>query len=179
MSEAEPITAGTPPAQPITTPTPVEVIPPATPAPEKSVEDIAQEELDELNREIEEANKSLVSEDTSKLIKLEREAAKKEAEKEFLVNQRVKELEAEKEQIKKEAAEKEKAFALKMEALTNRVNGMVASKAPVVNDNPFNAQPPAPNPNQSTEFTEDEVRDIELASMEAFFDAKSRDKNRG
>jgi len=143
----------------------------------KTQEEIATDELEALNREIEEANKSLVSEDVAKVIKLEKEAAKKEAEKEFLTNQRVKELEAEKEALKQQKEQSERDAAAKLEALTQKVNSLISSKAPVKNENPFNAQPAAtPKPLTIDDLTEEQSQEIERASMEAFFDEKSKNR---
>jgi hypothetical protein len=162
------------------TPTPQTPIPEATPTAEPEVkkpEVIAADELEALNREIEEANKSLVSEDVAKVIKLEKEAAKKEAEKEFLVSQRVKDLEAEKNALIKAKEQSERDSAAKLEALTQKVNGMISSRAPVKNENPFNEKPPADTTLDVSKLTDEQANDIELASMEAFFEAKSKINN--
>jgi len=134
---------------------------------EKSREEITAEELESINKEIEEANKSLVSEDVAKVIKLEKEAAKKEAEKEFLVNQRVKDLEAEKIALAKEMEHSEKEAAAKLEKLTERVNSLISSKATVKNDNPFNEPQPAKVPTND-DMTEEQEIDIETGSAIAF-----------
>jgi len=170
MAEEETAT----PTEPTTAPTPVETPVPAT---ELNNEDILKAELDELNKEIEEANKSLVSDDVAKVIKLEKEAAKKEAEKEFLVNQRVKELEAEKDALAKAKEQAEKEAAAKLEALTQKVNGLISSRAPVTTENPFNAQPPAESTPSLADISDEQAKDIELASMEAFLEAKSKQYN--
>jgi len=153
--------------------TPEEVTTP----PAKTQEEIASDELEALNKEIEEANKSLVSEDVAKVIKLEKEAAKKEAEKEFLTNQRVKELEAEKVALQNAKEQAEKDAAARLDALTQKVNSLIASKAPVINENPFNApQPPAETKLDVGKLTDEQAQDIERASMEAFFEEKSKNR---
>jgi len=145
------------------------------PKPEvKTQEEITTEELDALNREIEEANKTLVSEDVAKVIKLEKEAAKKEAEKEFLVNQRVKDLEAEKDALVKAKEQSEKEAAEKLEALTKKVNSLVSSQAPVKNENPFNEPQPAQAP--SDNLTKEQMDNIEEASMVEMFGKQILDR---
>ena len=141
---------------------------------EKSAEEIASDELEELNREIEEANKSLVSEDVARVIKLEKEAAKKEAEKEFLVNQRVKDLEAEKEALRKQMEAAERKTAEELDAFKQQINSLRTSRAPVVSENPFNAQPTEPQKPNNTGFTDTEAEEIERASLEAFLESKTR-----
>ena len=161
-------------AKPVETPTPEA---PQEPPKEKNQEEIAEDELEALNREIEEANKSLVSEDVSKVIKLEKEAAKKEAEKEFLVSQRVKDLEAEKEALNKAKEQSERDSASKLQALTDKVNSLISSRAPVKNENPFNEKPPADDTFSVDKLTDEQATDIERASMEAFFEAKNKIRN--
>lgn len=153
--------------EPVENPTPE-----AKPVPEKTAEEIANDELEELNREIEEASKSLVSEDVAKVIKLEKEAAKKEAEKEFLTNQRVKELEAEKLALQKEKEQAEKEAAAKLDALTQRVNGLISSRAPVQAESPFNAPALAEESTSIDNISDEQAKEIELASMEAFWNRR-------
>jgi len=140
--------------------------------PPKTPEEVTQEEIDAINKEIEEANKKLISEDVSELIKKEKELAKKEAEKEFLVNQRVKELEAELKRKDEERIASERASASQLQAIMEKVNALTASKAPVHNDNPFANEPSAPP--QSKELDEDTASEIERASYIAFMESASR-----
>jgi len=139
-------------------------------APPKTHEEVTQDEIDAINREIEEANKKLISEDVSELIKKEKELAKKEAEKEFLVNQKVKDLEAQllKEQEAKKDAERQTAAQL--QALMEKVNALTAAKAVVQNDNPFKNDPQEPP--KPTELSNDVADEIEHASYMAFMDSK-------
>ena len=75
----------------------------------------------------------------------------------------------------KEQAERESAA--KLEALTQKVNSLITSRASVKNDNPFNApQPTADNKLDVGKLTDEQAFDIERASMEAFFDAKSKNR---
>jgi uncharacterized protein (DUF3084 family) len=135
---------------------------------------VSQADIDELNAEIEKLNKEIVSEDTAKLIAVEKEKAKKEAEKEFLVNQRIKEMEQEKEAMKKEREESERRSAEQLQALKTKIDSLSASRAVVKNDNPF-AEPSnnPPSPSQ-TNLTDEQVSDIERASFELFMKEKSR-----
>jgi len=140
--------------------------------PPKTQEEITQEEIDAINKQIEEANKKLVSDDVSDLIKKEKELAKKEAEKEFMVNQKVKELEAQLKQKEEERIASEKASASQLQAIMEKVNALTASKAPVSNDNPFTDAPQEPP--RPTEMTDEMTKEIERASYIAFIENKRR-----
>ena len=58
-------------------------------------------ELEAINADIEKAKGALVSKGTEELIQKAKEEARKEAEKEFLVNQRIKEIETQKAELQK------------------------------------------------------------------------------
>jgi hypothetical protein len=161
---------------------PAQTPPPATPAPDatqSSVDEevVSQADIDELNSEIERMNKEMVSEDTAKMIELEKEKARKEAEKDFLVNQKIKEQNDLIEAMKKEKEESEKKNAESLEALTRKVNEMVTSKAVIPNGNPFNEPANEPEPQTPSTMSKQTIDDIERASYELFMQEKQRNLN--
>jgi hypothetical protein len=132
--------------------------------------------VEELHREIEAANKKIVSDEVIQLIAKEKESARKEAEKEFLVNQKLKDKEAELEALKKSQLEKERANAEQLEALKRRVDEMAASKQPTVVANPFST-PVAASPSQPLpsvlNLPEAQLFEVEKESFNALFTRKS------
>lgn len=148
------------------------------PTTQKESEDtFTLEEIEKLNREIEETKRKVVSEDINQKITAERDAAKKEAEKEFLVNQRVKDLEREKEELQKKNEESQRNAAAQLEALKAQVDKLMTSKVVAVGDNPF--KKPEENSTKETGLNVDgmddeELRIIEEASFQAFLEQKSK-----
>lgn len=129
--------------------------------------------IEDLHKEIDAANKKLVSDEVSTLIAKEREAARKEAEKEFLVNQKLKEKEQELENFKKAQLEKERQASEQLEMLRRKVDELASSKAPINVQNPFNSpsQPKDTKP-AVLNMTEEELEVVEKASFHALLDRK-------
>jgi len=130
--------------------------------------------VDELHKEIEAANKKIVSEDVAQLLAKEREEARKEAQKEFAVNQQIKDKEAELENMKKAQKEKDLENARQLEALKRKVDELAASKQPVQVQNPFGS------PSQSKDaipsvlsMKEEDLDEMEKASFEALLARKN------
>jgi len=122
-------------------------------------------ELAEINADIEKAKSSLVSKGTEELIQKAKEEAKKEAEKEFAVNQRIKEIETQKAELQKKLEDKEKSSAEELEKLKSKVNELVSSRASIQVQDPFKKPE-----NQNTDFMSDEkISQIEVASARAFW----------
>jgi chromosome segregation ATPase len=141
---------------------------------EQVQETVTEDELAAIEAELNKANKSIVSEDIQKRIQEERESARREAEKEFQVNQRIKELEAEKETLKKQQEQKELEAARQLEELRQKVNSLVAARGVARETNPFKDE--KPEPTKDTSFLNDEMADeIEKASFDAFMEMRSRD----
>jgi len=147
-----------------------------TPAPQGNEDPnaISTTELEELNREIEAANKKLVSDEMSKTIAAEREAAKLEAQKEFMVNQKIKDLEAEKEKIQKEKEDAERKSAEQLNVLKTKVDSLISTKAVVSTENPFRNEPVESQKVSVDRLTDEQVDDIERNSFEAFLEHKSK-----
>jgi hypothetical protein len=132
------------------------------------------EEIEKLNKEIEEAKKQMVSEDVEKKIMAEREAAKKEAEKEFLVNQKIKDLEREKLELQQKNEAVQRQTSQQLESLKAQVDRLMSSKAVITQDNPFKREP-QPDVNKSVDMMDEATIDkIEEKSFEAFMESKSR-----
>lgn len=129
-------------------------------ADEKKTEEVTPEELEALNKDIESATKNFVSAEVQKKIEEAKAQAKAEAEKDFNVQQRIKELEAEKERLAKEKEEQEKKAAEELSSLKSKVDAVISSKATIASQNPFKSEGAA-------SFTDDEANVIERASFEA------------
>ena len=161
------------PVEPVATTPATPVEPVTTPAPASG--EFTDQELAELNSQMENAQKQIVSEEVSKLLETERATAKAEAAKEFETNQRIKELEAEKAQLAEQRIADQKAAAEQLAALKEKVDSLAASRAVVSADNPFTKPPEEPEKGFDVETAAPEVIDeIERNSMEAFFEQKRR-----
>jgi hypothetical protein len=141
---------------------------------EKQPETKEEPEIDfeALRKEIEDADKTLVSEDVQKLLKEEKEAARKEAEKEFLVNQRLKEKEAEIENLKNASVEEQKKAAEQLAYLKAKLDELVTTKQVVNNENPFKKKEEAePTQNEMiAKLTDDDIDAIEYGSLQAILE---------
>jgi hypothetical protein len=145
-----------------------------TTTPNSSYEQFAQEEIDKLTKEIEEANKKIVSSEVAETIRKEKEVAKKEAEVEFAKNQKIKELE---EQLKKEKEQKElfeKSAAAQLEALKTKLDSLISAKAVANTENPFKKENDVKPQFSLDKLTEEQVNDIEYNSFIAFMEDKSK-----
>lgn len=131
----------------------------------------SQEELKQIEADIQKARDSIVSKETSALIAKAKEEAKKEAEKEFLTNSKIKELEDEKEKLRQEQVNKEREAATQLEALKKKVDELTSSKAPINFKDPFRPAGSQQNNNQgqSLNLTEEQINNIEFESGKAFF----------
>ena len=131
--------------------------------------------IEDLHKEIDAANKKIVSEDVSKLLEQERAKAKAEAEKEFHINQKLKEKEAELEALKKAQLEREKEAATQLEMLRRKVDELASSKQPISIQNPFNTSQSQKDDKPSIlKMKEEELEAVERASFEALLDRKIR-----
>jgi uncharacterized protein (DUF3084 family) len=140
----------------------------------KNAQETPDIDLEALRREIEEADKKLVSEDVSKLIKQERELAKKEAEKEYLINQRLQEKEAEIAKMKEASVEEQKKNAEQLAYLKSKLDELVASKQVVNNDNPFRNDKVAPQiADPIAHMTDKDLDELERASFQAMLDKRN------
>lgn len=123
------------------------------------------EDLDKLEKDMDNARNTLVSKETEDKIAQAKEEAKKEAEKEFLVNQRIKELEEEKVKLAEDKAKKEEEVAKQLEEMKEKLNAAITSRAVPTANNPFNDKPSSSNIDK---LSDDEVNQIEQASYLAF-----------
>ncbi len=147
--------------------------PSVTPAPTPAVTPAFN--VDELHKEIDAANKKLVSEEVSQIIAREKEAARKEAEKEFLVNQKLKDKEQEIEAMKKAQLEKERQASEQLEMLKRRLDELASTKQPVAIQNPFAGQPSSQHATQShsiLDLPESSLDEVEKASFSALLERK-------
>ncbi len=129
-------------------------------------EQISAEELEKLNKDIDDTTKKLVSDETAAQIQEAKEEAKKEAEKEFAINQRIKELEDEKAKLEEQRIAKEKEAAEQLTALKSKVDELTSSKAVVQGDSPFKEE----SQTAPSEISEEVADDIERQSFEMFWE---------
>jgi len=129
--------------------------------------------VDDLHKDIDALNKKLVSEDVAQLLSQERAKAKAEAEKEFLVNAKLKEKDQELENLKKAQLEKERSAAEQLDALRKKVDELASSKQPVNMHNPFNSLPSQKDDKPSVlKMKEDELEVVERASFDALMNRR-------
>lgn len=131
------------------------------------VETMTPEELQNLQKEIDEANKNIVSDEVQKKIELAKQKAREEAEKEFTVNQKIKELEKEKEELVKKQQEKEIENARRLEELTKKVNDSISSRAVAPSGSPFTDPTPSTPGDTIENMSQDQVDQIERESFDA------------
>ena len=134
---------------------------------EIKTEGISKEDIDAINKDIDDAKDKLVSKETDEKIEKAKAEAKAEAEKEFYLSQKAKELEEENKKLKEQMEAKEKEAAEKLTELTNKVNDYVESKAVISNDNPLDKV------NADVEKLDDEeIAKIEDESFKAFIEER-------
>lgn len=131
---------------------------------------------DDIINEIDKANKKIISDEVAQLIAKEKEEARKLAEKEFLINQKLKEKEQEIESLKQAQKDKELKAAQELEALKRKVDELASTKQPMNIVNPF-ATPPQGNNTQITHpvlgMKAEELDVVEKASLSALLGKKS------
>jgi len=158
-----------------TTSTKEEASKPDTKVIEKEVtkEEVSQEDLNELEKAISDANNSLVSKDVQEQVKVAKEEARVEVEKEFATNQKIKDLEAELKAKDDEKVELQKQTVDQLQALKSKVDDMSASRAVAPIQTPFD-KPPVDKPDikAQLDMSSDEMEQLEEGSKLAFFDRK-------
>ena len=158
-----------------TTSTKEEASKPDTKVIEKEVtkEEVSQEDLNELEKAISDANNSLVSKDVQEQVKVAKEEARVEVEKEFAANQKIVDLKAELKAKDDEKVELQKQTADKLQALKSKVDDMSASRAVAPIQTPFD-KPPVDKPDikAQLDMSSDEMEQLEEGSKLAFFDRK-------
>lgn len=135
-------------------------------------QNLTQEELDQINKDIAAAREKLVSKETSSQIEKAKQEAKQEAQKEFETSQKLKELEEQRKALEEKLQNTEKQSSEQLEALKKKVDEMAESKRVMQAKNPFaDAANSAGSPNNPDpeNMTDEEVNDIERASGRAFF----------
>ena len=138
------------------------------PTPAATKEEVSQEDLKALEQAIEDANKTLVTDDVQEQIKVAKEQARVEAEKEFAKNQKIKEME---EQLKKKEEENvaiQKQAADQLAALKARLDDMSASRAVAPTQTPFDKQPQEENKITPNNMTPEQMKEFERDSYLAF-----------
>ena len=132
--------------------------------------ELTPEEKAAIQKDIDDANKTLVSDDTRVAIEKAKVEAKAEAAKEFEVNAKIKELEAEKEKLKQDQIIKEKEAAEKLVELTNKVNEMTTSRAAINTQDPFKSNTtPSDMKSRVENLTEEDAKDIENEASRQFW----------
>jgi len=122
-----------------------------------------------MQKDIDDAKKSLVSDDTQKVMEKVKAEAKAEAEKEFAVNAKIKELEADNKKLLDIQVEKEKESATKLDVLTKKVDEMTTSKANVVQQDPFKGNQPVDIKTKVDSLSDNEALDLQEKASEQFF----------
>jgi hypothetical protein len=129
-------------------------------------------DIEAINKDIEDAKNKLVSKDTEAKILQAKEEAKKEAAKEFEVNARIKELEEDKKKLQESIELKEKEAAEKIANLAQKVNNYVESKAVINKQNS-----PLDKTIDLDKVSDEDIDKIEQESFNAFINEKVRKSN--
>ncbi len=136
---------------------------------------MTQEELNALEKDLNMASDNFVSKDVQDQIKVAKDEARKEAEKEFATNQKIKELQEQLAKKEEDAIEVQKQTAEQLGKFKEKLDNMASSKAVVsVNTPPFKIEQNTP-PTQESAFSnlsEDSAEQIEKASFEAILARK-------
>jgi len=135
----------------------------------ESKEEISAEDFAALEKELNMANDTLISRETAEQIKAAKEETRKEVEKEFLTNQKIKEMEEALKQKDVEKAELEKKTAEQLDLLKNKVNEMASSRAVVKTESPFDSKPPEAT---QVDISDEEAEEIQKASFHALLERK-------
>jgi len=122
-----------------------------------------------MQKDIDDAKKDLVSDDTSKAIEKAKVDAKAEAEKEFATNAKIKELEDANKKLLDEQTEKEKKSAEQLDALTKKVDDMTTSKANINQQDPFQATPQPDMKSKIDSISDEGALDLQEKAAEQFF----------
>ena len=130
-------------------------------------EEVSPEELEKLNQDLDASRKKLVSEETEEKIKTAKEEAKKEAEKEFIVNQKIKELEEDKKKLEEDQKKREENTAKELDVMKEKLNQAISSKAVSTGTNPFEGSQKTSS-SSIDQLSDAEIDAIERASFEAF-----------
>lgn len=123
---------------------------------------LTEEERAQIQKDMEDARKTLVSEDVESKIRQAKEEAKKEVEKELQMKAELEKAKAEAEELRKKNEEAQKQAATQLDALKKRVDEMTASRAPTSVVDPFG------NPSRLTDGSHpiDSLNDAEIDKLE-------------
>lgn len=125
------------------------------------------DEQSQIDRDIEEAKKSLVSKETQAQIEAAKAQARKETEAEMLIKQKLEKLEEENKKLREAQVAKEAETAKVLDELRAKVNSAIGSRAPAKMEDPF--QEPAQGKLAVDRLSDAQIADIEKRSAEVFF----------
>ena len=130
---------------------------------------LSPEEINKINKDLEEAKANLISDEVQQKINEEKEKARVEFEKEALVNEELKNKQLEIEGLKKKMEEDQRRTAELIAKFEGKLDELTSSKAPISMQNPF-TQPPQDKPltNNFNTMTEEQVNEIERLSRDRF-----------
>jgi uncharacterized protein YhaN len=128
---------------------------------------LTEEEKNQINRDIDDARSKIVSRDVDAKIQQAKEEARREAEKELGMKQKLDELEKAKKELESKMETKEKEYAESFGKLKTKVDELVSSKAPIQMENPFSA--PQAGAQAIDRMTDDQIEKIEDSSAREFF----------
>ncbi len=98
-----------------------------------------EKDIKAIQEDMNKAKAKLVSKEAQEQIQQAKQDARQEAEKEFVTNQKIKELEEKNAALANEKLASEKEFAEKFSKMNEKVNELIGSKQPIQAENPFKA----------------------------------------
>ncbi len=130
-----------------------------------------EKDIKAIQEDMNKAKAKLVSKEAQEQIQQAKQDARQEAEKEFVTNQKIKELEEKNAALANEKLASEKEFAEKFSKMNEKVNELIGSKQPIQAENPFKANEskgPDSFGRDVTHLTDDAIDKIEKKSAEMF-----------
>ena len=128
---------------------------------------LTKEDIDAINKDIEDAKSSLISKETDMKIEEMKKQAKEEAMKELEVQRKLEEQERMNKELQEKLNEKEKEASERLSRLQAKVDELASTKQAMKPADPFQVQEAGKINIKS--LSEDDINDIETNSARAFF----------
>jgi len=141
---------------------------------EKKGSTISKEEMEAISRDIQSTKESLVTKESQDAEAKAKAAGKEEAQKEFELQQKLKEQEEANKKLQEELEKTKTETAEKLNIVQKKVDEMIGSKASVESKNPFETAVGLSK--EVDNWSDDKVNEIENRSARKFFGADYDDR---
>ena len=128
---------------------------------------LSKEDIDAINRDIDNVKSKLVSKETQDVISKAKEEAKAEALKEVEIQRKIEELEKEREELAKAKEDQEKLANEELSKLKTKVDELTTSKQTIASEDPFVKKPEMSQ--EVDKWSDDKVKQIEEESARRLF----------